>query len=111
VQLPGSDGFELTAVAWLLDIVPPEARQSQVLRRYPVALAFLARHHALGTLEGARRSYRTARGELGAEVPPHAVEALLTAYRTEGYRLRDTARAVTAVERALRGEALPQQPR
>jgi hypothetical protein len=63
----------------------------------------MAWHYSLSSLEGARRGYRAARSELGEAVPPHAVDALLGAYRTEGFRLRDTARAVAGVERALRG--------
>src|SRR5579875_3588136 len=44
VHPPGSDGFEETAVTWLLDVVPADYRLHGVLRRYPVALATLARH-------------------------------------------------------------------
>ena len=89
-------------MARLLDVLPADCRAYPVLSRYPAALAFMARHYSLSGLEGARRGYRAARGELGEAVPPHAVDALLGAYRTEGFRLRDTARAVAAVERALR---------
>jgi hypothetical protein len=35
----GSEDFEQTAIAWLLDIVPPESRSYAILRRYPAALA------------------------------------------------------------------------
>ena len=44
------------------------------------------------------------RSELAESLPPHAVDAVLTAYRTEGRRLAATARAVVLVERAIRGE-------
>jgi len=44
------------------------------------------------------------RTELGAWVPPHAVDASLTAYRREGYRLVSAEQAVDLVERAPRGE-------
>ena len=43
VHPPGSEGFERTAVAWLLDMVPPYYRLHGVLQRHPVALATLAR--------------------------------------------------------------------
>src|SRR2546429_3101 len=54
VQPPGSEGFERTAVAWLLDVVPPDYRLYGVLRRHPVALAAMARHHVAACVEGAR---------------------------------------------------------
>lgn len=107
VHPPGSDGFEQTAVAWLLDVVPPDYRLYGVLRRHPVALATMAKHHVAACVAGARDGYRTARTELGGQLPPAGVDAVLAAYRSEGKRLVDTARAVDLVARALRGEAFP----
>jgi hypothetical protein len=104
VHPPDSDDFEATAVAWLLDVVPPDYRLHGVLRRHPAALAAMARHHTAACVEGARQGYRTARTELAGALPPHAVDAVLDAYRTEGRRLAATARAVVLVERAIRGE-------
>ena len=104
VHPPGSDDFESTAVGWLLDVVPPDYRLHGVLRRYPVALAAMARYHSRACVEGARQGYRTARTELAGTLPPHAIDTVLAAYRKEGARLAATARAVALVERALRGE-------
>jgi len=104
VHPPGSDDFESTAVGWLLDVVPPDYRLHGVLRRYPVALATMARYHSAACVEGAREGYRTARTELADALPPHAIDTVLAAYRKEGARLAATARAVGLVERALRGE-------
>jgi hypothetical protein len=104
VHPPGSQDFERTAVAWLLDVVPPDYRLYGVLRRHPAALASLARHHLAACVEGARQGYRTARTELGSALPPHGVDAVLAAYRSEGRRLVAVATAVGLVERALRGE-------
>jgi hypothetical protein len=104
VHPPGSDDFESTAVGWLLDVVPPDYRLHGVLRRYPIALATMARYHSRACVEGARQGYRTARTELAGALPPHAVDTVLAAYRQEGARLAATARAVGLVERALRGE-------
>ena len=101
---PGSEEFESTAVGWLLDVVPPDYRLHGVLRRYPIALATMARYHSKACVEGAREGYRTARTELASVLPPHAVDTVLAAYRKEGARLAETARAVDLVERALRGE-------
>lgn len=107
VHPPGSDGFERTAVAWLLDVVPPDYRLYGVFRRHPVALAAMAKHHLAACVEGARDGYRTARTELGDVLPPPGLEAVLDAYRSEGKRLVATARAVDLVSRALRGEVFP----
>jgi outer membrane biosynthesis protein TonB len=111
VHPPGSEEFESTAVAWLLDVVPPDYRLHGVLRRYPVALAALARYHSKACVEGARQGYRAARTELADALPPHAIDTVLAAYRKEGARLAATARGVGLVERALRGEVFtPKMP-
>src|SRR6267378_602265 len=104
VHPPGSEDFESTAVGWLLDVVPPDYRLHGVLRRYPVALATMARYHSKACVEGARQGYRTARTELAGVLPPHAIDTVLAAYRKEGARLAATAQAVDLIERALRGE-------
>jgi hypothetical protein len=109
VHPPGSEDFESTAAGWLLDVVPPDYRLHGVLRRYPVALAALARYHSRACVEGARQGYRTARTELAGALPPHAIDTVLAAYRKEGARLAATAQAVDLVERALRGEVFTPQ--
>jgi hypothetical protein len=90
VHPPGTEGFENTAVTWLLDVVPPDYRL-----------------HAC--VAGAREGYRTARAELGQDLPPGGITAVLAAYRSEGRRLVATARAVDLVTRALRGEVFVPQ--
>ncbi len=107
VAPPGSRDFEASAVTWLLDVAPPEYWQYAVLRRHPVALAAMARYYAAGCVDGARRGFRSARKELAEHVPPHAVDGLLAAYRTEGFKLAATCRSVELVERALREQASP----
>ena len=109
VHPPGSEEFGQTAVAWLLDVVPPDYRLHGVLRRHPVALAALAGHHLAACVAGAREGYRTARAELGGHLPPGSLDAVLDAYRTEGRRLVETAHAVDLVTRALRGEVFTPQ--
>jgi hypothetical protein len=89
VHPPGTEDFERTAQAWLLDVVPPDYR--------------------LHGVTGAREGYRNARTEAGGALPPHAFEALLAAYRAEGRRLVATAQAVDLVTRALRGEVFTPQ--
>ena len=109
VHPPGSEGFERTAVAWLLDMVPPDYRLHGVLQRHPIALATLARRHLAACVEGARQGYRTARTELGGVLPVSGVDAVLAAYRNEGHRLVTAARATDLVERALRGKEFTPQ--
>jgi hypothetical protein len=104
VHPPASEGFTESAVAWLFEVVPPDYRLHGVLRRHPAALAALARHHTAASVEGARQGYRTVRTELAEKMPPHAVDAVLAVYRTEGRRLATAAKAVELVERALNGE-------
>jgi hypothetical protein len=104
VHPPDSEGFEQTAITWLLDVVPPDYRLHGVLLRHPLALAALARHHLAACVAGARQGYRTARTELGPDLPPGGVAAVLDAYQSEGRRLVATARAVDLVGRALHGE-------
>lgn len=109
VHPPSSEGFERTAVAWLLDVVPPDYRLHGVLQRHPIALATLARRHLAACVEGARQGYRTARTELGDALPVSGVDAVLAAYRSEGQRLVTAARAADLVERALRGKEFTPQ--
>src|SRR5262249_62026320 len=94
VHPPGSEDFERTAQAWLLDVVPADYRLHGVLRRYPLALAAMAAHHARACVAGAREGYRNARTEVGGALPPHPLEALLAAYRADGRTLVATAPAL-----------------
>jgi len=105
VHPPDSPEFQQTAVDWLLDVVPPDYRLHGVLVRHPVALATLAGHHLAACVAGAREGYRAVRAELGPDLPPGAVEAVLGAYRSEGQRLVAAQRAAGLLTRALRGEA------
>jgi hypothetical protein len=109
VHPPGSPGFEQTAVSWLLDVVPPDYRLHGILVRHPVALAALARHHLTACVEGARQGYRSARAELGKDLPPSGLAAVLEAYQAEGRRLVAAAKAAELVSRALRGETFVPQ--
>ncbi|GAA2414421.1 hypothetical protein GCM10010191_25500 [Actinomadura vinacea] len=110
VHPPGAERFEDTAVAWLLELVPPEYRRYGVLRRYPVTLARMARQHVNASLEAAREGFRTARVDLGEVVPPHGIEAVLDTYRREGGRLVTQLQGIELVETALHGLAQPDDP-
>ncbi|MGI5492724.1 hypothetical protein [Microtetraspora malaysiensis] len=104
VRPPDTPDWEESAAAWLLDAVPPDYRAYGVLRRHPLALARMARHHVQAEIEAARTGYRGAAVDLKGHLPPHAVEGVLDAYRREGARLVRLARSVELVEHALRGE-------
>ena len=106
---PGSEEFERSAITWLLEVVPSDYLLHGVLRRHPIALATLAKHHLSACVDGARDGYRTARTELGPHLPPAAIEAVLTAYRNEGQRLAGAAKAADLLERALHGEVFVRQ--
>ena len=109
VHPPGSPGFEHSAVSWLLDVVPPDYRLHAVLVRHPIALAALACHHLNACVEGARKGYRTARAELGKDLPPASLTAVLEVYQAEGRRLVAAARGAELISRAMHGEAfIPQ---
>src|SRR3954451_8857066 len=54
VRPPGAPDWERTAVAWLFDLVPPDYRAHEVLRRYPVLLARFAADHVSAGVGGAR---------------------------------------------------------
>jgi hypothetical protein len=101
VHPPGTEGFERTAVTWLLDVVPSDYRLHGVLIRHPLALAALARHHLAACVAGAREGYASARAELRGDLPPKGISAVLAAYQAEGTRLIATARAADLIHDAL----------
>ncbi|WP_090940330.1 hypothetical protein [Nonomuraea jiangxiensis] len=111
VRPPSVPDWETSAVAWLLDAVPPDYRAYEVLRRHPVALAAMARHHVLSAVEAARAGYRGAAVDLKGHLPPHAIEAVLDTYRQEGPRLVRLSRSIEVVERALRGDIFTMRSR
>ncbi|MEO3806940.1 hypothetical protein [Nonomuraea sp. B1E8] len=104
VRPPSVPDWETSAVAWLLDAVPPDYRAHEVLRRHPIALASIARHHVASAVEAARAGYRAAAVDLKGHLPPHTIEAVLDVYREEGPRLVRLSHSVEVVERALRGD-------
>jgi hypothetical protein len=104
VRPPGAPGWERTAVAWLLDLCPPDYRAHEVLRRHPVVLARFAAGHVAAGVAAARDGLATTRADLAGLVPPEAIDAAIAAYEREGARLAAAARAVDVVAAALRGE-------
>ena len=101
---PGAPGWEHTAVAWLLDICPPEYRSYPVLRRHDVVLARFAVLHVEASQAAARRGLSEARAELRDVADQDTVEAAVETWHAESARLMAERRAVGLVEDALRGK-------
>jgi hypothetical protein len=90
VRPPGAPGWERSAVAWLLDLCPPEYRS------YPVL-------HVEACQAACRRGLSEARAELRDVADPDTVDAAVETWHTEAARLLAERRAVGLVEEALRG--------
>jgi hypothetical protein len=103
VRPPGVPGWERSAVAWLLDLAPPDYRGYGVLTGHAVALAVVVGHHVQAQRTGARSALAGARRELADALSPPALDALLEALAQEEARLAAAHRGVGLVEQALRG--------
>ena len=86
VRPPGAPDWERTAVAWLYDLVPPDYRSHEVLRRYPVLLARFAGDHVAAGLEAARKGWRTVRQPFRAASRPAATWSAANRASRTGYR-------------------------
>lgn len=104
VRPPGTDDWQETAVAWLLDLCPPGYRRHEVLRRHPALLARLARHQVEAALHAARHGYGTARADLRDHADPHVIESVMRVYEYEGSRTATLEREVHLIEQALQGK-------
>jgi hypothetical protein len=101
----GSEGWRNRAVAFLLDLAPPEFRTEALYRRQPVVLAWRVRTIVDAQLEAARTSYSQARADLRDDVTPEVVAETLQALEREGAALLARRREVDLLLRALRGES------
>jgi hypothetical protein len=103
VRPPGAPDWERSAVAWLLDICPPEFRSYPVLRRHEVVLARFAVLHVEACQAAVRRGLSEARADLRDVTGDDTVEAAVQTWHAEAARLLAERRAVGLVEEALRG--------
>src|SRR4051812_39127577 len=103
VRPPGAPDWERSAVAWLLDICPPEFRSYPALRRHVVVLARFAVLHVEACQAAVRRGLSEARAELRDVAARDVVEAAVETLLAEDARLAGVRRAVGLVEEALRG--------
>ncbi|HET6651559.1 MAG TPA: hypothetical protein VFH10_02890 [Nocardioides sp.] len=104
VRPPGAPGWERSAVAWLLDICPPEFRGYPVLRRHDVVLARFAVLHIEACQAAVQRGLSEARGVLRDVADRDTVERAVETWHAESARLLAERRAVGLVEEALRGK-------
>ena len=103
VRRPDAPDWEATAVAWLLDVCPPEYRGYRAVRGHPVVLARFAVLHVEASQAACRRGLSEARTELRHVVDLDVVDGAVQAWLAEDARLLGVRRAVGLVEEALRG--------
>lgn len=75
-----------------------------MLRRHPVALAWLADQHVAAQVEAMRQAYRCVRLDLGEVLPSGTTQALLVCLEHEGLRLRAAQRGIALIREVLDGD-------
>ena len=103
VRPPDAPDWENTAVAWLLDLCPPEYRSYPTLRRHAVVLARFAVLHVEACQAAVNQGLSEASGGLREVAEGSVVEAAVETWQRESARLIGVRRAVGLVEEALRG--------
>jgi hypothetical protein len=109
VRPPDTPGWEHSALAWLLDICPPEYRGYPSLRRHPVVLARFAVLHVEGGQAAVDRGLSEARGLLRDVASREEIAEAIRIWECEKARLLGVRRAVGLVEEALRGRRYVEQ--
>ena len=103
VPPPGAPDWEQAAAEWLIDLCPADFRGYPVLRRHPLALAWLAGRQVEASRQAMARALGSARADLSETLAPGVVDQVLQTVEREQARLLAAARAVTLIEQALRG--------
>ena len=103
VRPPDAPDWETTAVAWLLDLCPPDYRRYTGLRRHVVVLARFAVLHVEANQAAVRRGLSEVRADLRDVASLEVVDAAIQTFQLEEARLIGVRRAVGLVEEALRG--------
>ena len=103
VRPPDAPRWEDTAIAWLLDLCPPEYRSYGVLRRQPVVLARFAALHVEAGQAAVRRGLSEARACFRDVADGDVVDEAVLTWQAEESRLLAERRGVGLVEDALRG--------
>lgn len=99
----GAPDWERAAAEWLIDLCPPDFRGYPVLRRHPLALAWLAGRHVDAARAAMARALGSARADLSGALQPGVLDEVLQAVEREQARLLAAARGVALIEQALRG--------
>ena len=103
VRPPGSQDWEATAVAYLLDCCPADFRAYRVLHNHPVVLARFAAQFVEGQCRTTEEGLAGIRTSLAGHVSYKVVEAAAHSWLQQEARLARTRRAIGLVEEALRG--------
>jgi hypothetical protein len=103
VRPPDAPDWERTAVAWLLDLCPPDYRRYTGLRRHVVVLARFAVLHVEANQAAVRRGLSEVRADLRDVASLEVVDAAVQTFQLEEARLLGVRRGVGLVEEALRG--------
>lgn len=106
VPHPEAEGFEDRAVAWLLDIAPPEYRLHPVLSRHPVALVRLVHRHVAAQGSGVDLALGGVRAELTGRLDTPAIDAVGRVLQEQRRLLMRRREAIRLVEHVLRGGSL-----
>src|SRR5680860_166358 len=89
VRPPGVPDWESTAVAWLLDLCPPEYRTYPTLRRHAVVLARFAVLHVEACQAAVNRGLSEARGDLREVADGSVVDAARTRHGAGAARVHE----------------------
>lgn len=100
---PGADGWESSAVEFLLDCCPSQFRTHPVLRRQPLVLARFAGWQVDAAITAGELDLRTLRMALRPKVPPAVVEQAVDVWLEVSAQLQRLRREVRLVGDALGG--------
>src|SRR4051812_7426877 len=103
VRPPGAPDWETTAMAWLLDLCPPEYRTYPAVRRHPVVLARFAVLYVEACQAAVNGGLGGARGGWREVADGRVVGAAVEPWQRESARLLGGRRSAGRVEEALRG--------
>jgi hypothetical protein len=104
VPPPEVAGWQVPAVAWLLDQCPADYRTYAAWRRHPIVLAWLTLQHLEGQLAAMRLAYRGLRVDLADQVSADALADVLDVLAREGARLVECRRSASLVLEAMEGK-------
>jgi hypothetical protein len=103
VPPPGAPDWERAAAEWLIDLCPADFRGYPVLRRHPLALAWLAGRHVEASRQAMAQALGRARADLSGTLQPGVVDEVLQAVEQEQARLLAAARGVDLITQSLQG--------